>query len=146
MWNLTSLKTFFCIHLYTIYCTKEITREDLKKEEKKKLFITWCWLLCKYNIFTIKVLYCYDPKCLPLLPLRHTCALGPLQVEPVCTPPVRPPLFCILTLLTPTITFLQPQFMCCRDRRGLYVSIRLDQVIDYYRNNFLLYQTREGLQ
>lgn len=36
----------------------------------------------------------------------------------------------------------QHQFMCCRDRKGLYVSICLDQVVNNYHNNFLLYQAR----
>lgn len=64
LWNLTSLKTF----LYT-FVHYLLYKRDNERRFKKKMFITWCWLLCKYNIFTIKVLYCYDPKC----PLFFVC-------------------------------------------------------------------------
>lgn len=65
----------FCIHLYTntIYCIKK------KMIEKKKMFIIWCWLLCKYNIFTIKVLYCYDLSLWPFL----FCHIWPVALTPL---------------------------------------------------------------
>lgn len=68
----------FCIHLYTntIYCIKQ------KMKEKKKMFIIWCWLLCKYNIFTIKVLYCYDRRCSLFVPSHLASCFGSTGSRP----------------------------------------------------------------